>query len=166
MPSSSLGQLRPPTRDTGPLRPCQGPQLPCTPNTMCCGSSVAVLGGNLVFQSLSSSEMIIQIGKPKKNRNQAPEGQTNVKKYWGGTEREHLGRLIRSPELSRSLLCCFLCGRMLRLSALTSIELKLCSLPWVPPFTAYSRTSFPRLWRSSIPRLWTDVRPFVLGLLT
>ena len=141
------------TRDTGPLRPCQGPQLPCTPNTMCCGLSVAVLGGNSVFQSSSSSEMIRQIGKPPKNRNQAPEGQNNVKKYWGGTERERLGRLIRSPDSSRSLLCLFLCGRRLRLSALTPIKSKLCALPWVPPFTAYSRTSFPCLWRSSIPRL-------------
>jgi hypothetical protein len=87
-------------------------------------------------------------------------------KIWGGTERERLGRLIRSPESSRSLLCLFLCGRRLRLSALTSIKLKLCALPWVPPFSIYSCTSFLCLRRYSIPRLWTDVRPFVLGLLT
>ncbi len=47
------------------------------------------------------------------------------KKNLGWTERERLGRLIRSPESSRFLLCLFPCGRSPSLSALTSIKLKL-----------------------------------------
>ena len=80
--------------------------------------------------------------KTPKNRNQAPEGQTNLKCFWGGTEHERLGQLIKLPESSRSLRSLFLCGRRLHLSALTSIKLKLCDLPWVPLFTAYSHTIF------------------------
>ncbi len=70
--------------------------------------------------------------------------------FGGGTECERLGRFIRSPESSRILLCLFPCGRRPRLSALTSIKLKLCALPWGPPLTAYSRLSFLCLRRSSI----------------
>ena len=76
--------------------------------------------------------------------------QRQKKIFWGGTERERLGRLIRSPESSRFLLCLFPCGRSPSLSALTSIKLKLCALPWGPPLTAYSRSSFLRLRRSLI----------------
>ena len=72
------------------------------------------------------------------------------KKNLGWTERDRLGRLIRSPESSRFLLCLFPCGRSPSLSALTSIKLKLCALPWGPPLTAYSRSSFLRLRRSLI----------------
>jgi hypothetical protein len=58
--------------------------LPCPyDGRLCCGSSVAALKGSLAIQSSSSSKMIIQIGKPKKNRNQAPEGQTNLKNNFG-----------------------------------------------------------------------------------
>ena len=65
---SGLGQLRPPTRDTGPSEPCQGPQRPCALSTLCCGSSVVALKGSLAIQSSSSSKMIIQIGNPPRHK--------------------------------------------------------------------------------------------------
>ena len=42
------------------MEPCQGPQRPCAPNTLCCGSSVAALKSSSAIQSSSSSKMIIQ----------------------------------------------------------------------------------------------------------
>ena len=78
---SGLGQLRPPTRDTGPSEPCQGPRSPCAPNTLCCGSSVAALRSSSAIQGSSSSKMIIQNRKtPKNNQKPSPEGLTNLKK--------------------------------------------------------------------------------------
>ena len=86
--------------------------------------------------------------------------------FWGGTERECLGRLIRSPESLPFLLCLFPCGRRLSLSALTSIKLKLCALPRGPPLTAYSRSSFLRLRSLRSPTLRTDVCLSLLRLPT
>jgi hypothetical protein len=130
--------------------------LPRAPTSLCSQYPVLWFERSSIEGQFGDSELVKFIddnsnGKTPKNRKQAPEGPTNLKKnFWGGTERERLGRLIRSPESSRFLLCLFPCRRRLSLSALTSIKLELCALPWGPPLTAYSRSSFLRRRRSSI----------------